>query len=104
MFLVKSRSDVQFGFEYPFFCVPDHASKIAHLKNRAPKKRFAHKDVELLFIRMCFAYIAHEINIGLLCNRYFYLNKLMLWESIEATFLESFPIILVLYEKDLFRK
>ena len=65
MFLVKSRSDVQFGFEYPFFCVPDHASKIARLKNRAPKKRFAHKDVELLFIRMCFAYIAHEINIGL---------------------------------------
>ena len=30
MFLVVSRSDMQFGFEHPFFCVPDRA----HPKNR----------------------------------------------------------------------
>ena len=43
MFLVVSRSDVQFGFEHPFFACPiRRANKIAHLKNRALIKKFVH--------------------------------------------------------------
>ena len=32
IFLVVSRSDVHFGFEQPFFCVPDRRKKIGRLE------------------------------------------------------------------------
>ena len=34
MFLVVSRSDVQFGFEHSFFGVPDQARKLKKLRAR----------------------------------------------------------------------
>ena len=43
MFLVVSRSNVHFGFDYPFFSWPiGHKSKIARPEISAPRKKFLH--------------------------------------------------------------
>ena len=43
MFLVASRSDVQFGFDHPFFAYPiGRVSKIARQKSRELRKKFVH--------------------------------------------------------------
>lgn len=46
MFLVVSWSDVHFGFERPFFGVPDQVlNKIAPPKSRAPRKKFFYPEI-----------------------------------------------------------
>ena len=43
IFLVVSRLDVHFGFDYPFFACPiERVSKVARPKSRAPRKKFVH--------------------------------------------------------------
>ena len=66
MFLVVSRSDVQFGFEHPFLWVLD----------RAPKQKFVHPWISKTIYRLYFLFAVNYTN-----EKKFHFQKLEMFSS-----------------------